>query len=89
MRKAIKEVLGFWIIGAEGESSGFWRKILYGLKERGPARVFLFTDEGLKGLSEEAKEVYSEADFQGRLLHKVRPPRAEQEERTVKLLRRI
>lgn len=67
-----KEVLGFWIIGAEGESSQVWQEILLELKERGLKEPLLFIGDGLKGPAGAIKEVYPQADFQSCILHKVR-----------------
>jgi putative transposase len=67
-----KEVLGFWIVGAEGESALVWKDILAELKERGLTEPLLFIGDGLKGLAEAVKEIYPRADFQSCILHKVR-----------------
>lgn len=67
-----KEVLGFWIVGAEGESAIVWRDILAELKERGLSEPLLFVGDGLKGLGQAVKEIYPLADFQSCILHKVR-----------------
>lgn len=37
-----KEVLGFWTIGAEGESALTWKDVLADLKERGLQELLLF-----------------------------------------------
>jgi len=67
-----KEVLGFWIVGAEGESAVVWKDILADLKERGLEEPLLFIGDGLKGLGQVVKEMYPLADFQSCILHKVR-----------------
>ena len=67
-----KEVLGFWIVGAEGESALVWKDILAELKERGLEEPLLFVGDGLKGLDQAVKEIYPLADFQSCILHKVR-----------------
>ena len=67
-----KEVLGFWIVGAEGESALVWQDILAESKERGLTEPLLFIGDGLKGLAEAVKEIYPLADFQSCILHKVR-----------------
>jgi len=41
-------------------------------KRRGLKQVLLIAGDGLTGLREVAKKVYPKADFQTRLLHKVR-----------------
>lgn len=67
-----KEVLGFWLMGSEGESSEIWKEILVELKGRGLEEPLLFIGDGLTGLPEAVKEVYPRADFQSCLVHKVR-----------------
>lgn len=67
-----KEVLGFWIVGAEGESALVWKDILAELKERGLSEPLLFIGDALKGLAQAVKEIYPLADFQSCVLHKVR-----------------
>lgn len=67
-----KEVLGFWIVGAEGESALVWKDILAELRERGLEEPLLFIGDGLKGLGEAMKEIYPMADFQSCILHKIR-----------------
>ena len=67
-----KEVLGFWIVGAEGESALFWKDILAELNERGLSQPLLFIGDGLKGLDQAVKEMYPLADFQSCILHKIR-----------------
>ena len=42
------------------------------VRERGLKQVLLIAGDGLTGLREVAKKVYPKADFQTRLLHKVR-----------------
>ncbi len=66
-----KEVLGLWIVGAEGESALVWKDILAELKERGLSEPLLFIGDGLKGLAQAVKEIYPVADFQSCILHKV------------------
>lgn len=67
-----KEVLGFWFMGAEGESALVWKEILAELKERGLTEPLLFIGDRLKGLDKAVKEIYPLADFQSCILHKVR-----------------
>ena len=67
-----KEVLGFWIMGGEGESAGNWEEILEELKERGLKEVLVFVGDGLRGLGEAVKKVYPKAEFQSCILHKIR-----------------
>jgi len=67
-----KEVLGFWLMGSEGESLEIWKEILVELKGRGLEEPLLFIGDGLTGLPEAVKEVYPRADFQSCLVHKVR-----------------
>jgi len=67
-----KEVLGFRITGAEGESSEVWKEIVYELTGRGLEEPILFIGDGLKGLPEAVRKVYPKANFESCILHKVR-----------------
>lgn len=67
-----KEILGFWLMGAEGESATNWEEVLRELKDRGLHEPLLFIGDGLKGLGDAAKKVYPLADFQSCILHKIR-----------------
>ena len=67
-----KEIFTLWMSGSNGESSFLWQEVLQTLRERGLKQVLLIAGDGLTGLREVAKKVYPKADFQTRLLHKVR-----------------
>jgi putative transposase len=67
-----REVLGFWLSGAEGESSLIWKEILRELKERGVKSVELFAADGLPGLQEAIKAEFPGSKFQLCVLHTVR-----------------
>ena len=67
-----REVLGFWLSGAEGESSLIWKEILRELKERGLKSVELFVADGLSGLREAVKMEFPGSKFQLCVLHTVR-----------------
>jgi len=67
-----REILGFWLSGAEGESSLIWREILRELKERGIRSVELFIADGLVGLQEAIKMEFPGSKFQLCVLHTVR-----------------
>ena len=67
-----KEIFTLWMSGSNGESSLLWQEVLQTLRERGLKQVLLIAGDGLTGLRKVAKKVYPKADFQTRLLHKVR-----------------
>jgi len=45
-----REILGFWLFGAEGESTGNWEGMLRDLRRRGVQRVRIFITDDLPGL---------------------------------------
>ncbi len=67
-----REILGFWLSGAEGESSIVWEEILRELKERGIRSVELFIADGLIGLQKAIKMEFPGSKFQLCVLHTVR-----------------
>jgi len=67
-----REILGFWLLGAEGESAGNWEEILKDLRRRGIQRVRIFITDDLSGLEEAIKKIFPEADWQLCVLHAVR-----------------
>ncbi len=67
-----REILGFWLSGAEGESSIVWKEILREFKERGIKSVELFIADGLIGLQEAIKMEFPGSKFQLCVLHTVR-----------------
>jgi transposase-like protein len=75
-----REILGFWLFGAEGESAGNWEEVLKDLKRRGVQRVRIFITDDLPGLEEPIKKIFEEpikkifpdADWQLCALHAVR-----------------
>jgi putative transposase len=67
-----REILGFWLFGAEGESAGNWEEVLKDLKRRGVQRVRIFISDDLPGLEEAIKKIFPEADRQLCVLHAVR-----------------
>mgnify|MGYP000107575360 CR=1 FL=1 len=67
-----REILGFWLFGAEGESSRNWEEVLKDLKRRGVQRVRIFITDDLPGLEEAIKKIFPEADWQLCVLHAVR-----------------
>ena len=67
-----REILGFWLFGAEGESARNWEEVLKDLKRRGVQRVRIFITDGLPGLEEAIKKIFPEADWQLCVLHAVR-----------------
>jgi len=71
-KDGMREVLGFWLFGSEGESATNWQEILGELKERGVKRVELFIADGLKGLREAVIREFAGSKFQRCVLHAVR-----------------
>jgi transposase-like protein len=67
-----REILGFWLFGAEGESAGNWEEVLKNLRRRGVQRVRIFISDDLPGLEEAIKKIFPEADRQLCVLHAVR-----------------
>ena len=67
-----REILGFWLFGAEGESSRNCEEVLKDLKRRGVQRVRIFITDDLPGLEEAIKKIFPEADWQLCVLHAVR-----------------
>jgi transposase-like protein len=67
-----REILGFWLFGAEGESAGNCEEVLKDLKRRGVQRVRIFISDDLPGLEEAIKKIFPEADWQLCVLHAVR-----------------
>ncbi|BAT71785.1 transposase IS654 family [Thermosulfidibacter takaii ABI70S6] len=62
--KGMREILGFWLFGAEGESSYNWQDILRDLKRRGVKRVKIFVSDDLPGLKEAIRLEFPSADHQ-------------------------
>ena len=67
-----REVLGFWLFGAEGESSQSWKEVMRELWERGVRRVKLFISDDLPGIEEAVREIFPGAKWQLCLVHTVR-----------------
>lgn len=67
-----REILGFWLFGAEGESARNWEEVLKALKRRGVQRVRIFITDDLPGLEEAIKKIFPDADWQLCVLHAVR-----------------
>ena len=67
-----REVLGFWLFGAEGESSHNWETILKELWERGVRRVKLFVSDDLPGIEEAIRRIFPNATWQLCVVHAVR-----------------
>jgi transposase-like protein len=66
-----REILGFWLFGAEGESARNWEGVLKDLRRRGVQRVRIFISDDLPGLEEAIKQIFPEADWQLCVLHPV------------------
>ncbi len=67
-----REVLGFWLFGAEGESSHNWETILKELWERGIRRVKLFVSDDLPGIEEAVRRIFPQATWRLCVVHAVR-----------------
>ena len=65
-------MLGFWLFGAEGESSQNWRQVVRDLWERGIREVKLFVSDDLPGIQEVVREIFPSAKWQLCVLHTVR-----------------
>ncbi len=64
-----KEVLGLWV--SETESSKYWLSVLNELKNRGVQDVLIFSVDGLTGISEAIRSVYSNAEIQRCVVHQI------------------
>ncbi|MDR5695266.1 MAG: IS256 family transposase [Armatimonadota bacterium] len=67
-----REILGFWLFGAEGESARNWEEVLQDLWRRGVRRVRIFITDDLPGMEEAIRKIFPEADWQLCVLHTVR-----------------
>jgi len=67
-----RQVLGFWLFGAEGESSQNWKTILRELWDRGVRKVEVFISDDLPGIEEAIREVFPNAKWQLCVVHAVR-----------------
>jgi len=65
-----KEVLGLWIVQAEGAK--FWLQVLTDLKNLGSQDIFIACVNGLKGFPEAIETVYPYAAVQLCIVHLVR-----------------
>lgn len=59
-----REILGFWLFGAEGESAQNWEEVLKDLRRRGVKRI--------PGLEEAIRKIFPGSDWQLCVLHAVR-----------------
>jgi len=67
-----REVLGFWLFGAEGESASNWRQVVRDLWERGVREVKLFISDDLPGIEDAVREIFPSAKWQLCVVHMVR-----------------
>lgn len=67
-----REILGFFLVGAEGESAHAWREIFSGLKERGVERIDIVVTGDLAGIEEAARAVFPGAGRKLCFLHAMR-----------------
>ena len=66
-----REILGFWLFGAEGKSATNWRQVVRELWERGVRVVKLF-ESVLPGIEEAVREIFPSSKWQLCVLHTVR-----------------
>ena len=67
-----REILGFWLFGAEGESATNWRQVVRELWERGVREAKLFISDDLPGIEEAVREIFPSSKWQLCVLHTVR-----------------
>jgi len=67
-----REILGFWVMGSEGESARAWREIFSELKERGVEHVDIVVSDDLSGIEDAVVSVFPSADHQLCLVHAMR-----------------
>jgi transposase-like protein len=65
-----KEVLGFWIAGAE--SASFWMTVLTDLKTRGVEDILIACTDNLKGFTQAIKGVFPDTITQLCIVHQIR-----------------
>jgi len=65
-----QEVLGLWI--EETEGARFWLKVFNDLKARGVQDILVLCGDGLTGLPEAVRAVFSQADVQLCVVHQIR-----------------
>lgn len=70
-----REILGFWVMGGEGESAHAWREIFGELRERGVERIDIVVSDDLSGIEEATRSVFPGADHQLCCVHAVRNAR--------------
>ena len=57
-----REILGFWLFGAEGESVRNWEEVLKDLKWREIQRVRIFITDDLPGLEETINKIFPDTN---------------------------
>ena len=67
-----REILGFWLFGAEGESAKNWEEVLKDINRRGVKKVELFISDDLPGIEDAIKRIYPGSDWQVCVLDTVR-----------------
>ena len=67
-----REILGFWLFGAEGESAKNWEEVLKDINRRGVKKVELFISDDLPGIEDAIKRIYPGSNWQVCVLHIVR-----------------
>jgi len=67
-----REVIGFWVMGGEGESSYVWEEILREIRDRGVEEVEMVVADGLSGIEEAIRRVFPGARYQYCIVHATR-----------------
>lgn len=67
-----REILGFWVMGSEGESSRAWREILAELKQRGVEHIDIVVTDDLVGIEEAIASVFPSSCHQLCVVHAMR-----------------
>ena len=65
-----KDILGIWVDEAEGAK--FWLSICNDLKNRGVKKILIACMDGLKGLPQAIKTVFTTVDIQTCIVHQIR-----------------
>lgn len=65
-----KDILGIWV--GEQEGAKFWLSVCNDLKNRGVQDILIACMDGLKGLPEAIKSVFSDVSIQSCIIHQIR-----------------
>ncbi len=70
--EGMREIVGFWVMGSEGESALAWREVFKELKERGVEFIDIVISDDLSGIEEAVSSVFPGADHQLCVVHAMR-----------------